>query len=227
VAQTTSGIRSILSHPAVYRAFQQAIGSPRVSRELVNTHVRLRPGMRLLDVGCGPGRLVPFLPAEIEYTGLDLSEAYINAARKRYRGRNVRFFVSRVDDLDPAELGDFDVVVAKALLHHIDDDEAVHFFEVAARVLAAGGRTVTLDNAYTPDMSRAARFVVSRDRGQSVRTPEEYAALARGAFGTVDTAVHHDLMRIPYTHVFLSCSEPLNAQPKVTDTESETGALNA
>jgi SAM-dependent methyltransferase len=210
VAQTTSGIRAILSHPAVYRSFQQALGSPRVSRELVQTHVQLRPGLRVLDIGCGPGRLVGYLPG-VDYTGLDLSQTYIDAARRLYGDRGARFFVSRVDDLDPAELGSFDVVVAKGLLHHIDDDEAVHFFDVAARVLAEGGRTVTLDNAYTPDMSRAARFVVNRDLGQSVRTPEAYAALARGSFANVETAVHHDLLHIPYTHVFLSCSQPLTS----------------
>jgi SAM-dependent methyltransferase len=208
VAQTTSGIRAILSHPSVYRTFQQVLGSPRVSRELVQTHVQLRPGLRVLDIGCGPGRLVDYLPG-VDYTGLDLSETYIRAARRRYGDQGARFFVSRVDDLDPAELGDFDVVVAKGLLHHIDDGEALHFFDVAARVLADGGRTVTLDNAYTPDMSRAARFVVSRDRGQSVRTPAAYAALAREAFANVDIAVHHDLLHVPYTHVFLSCTQPL------------------
>ena len=38
---------------------------------------------------------------------------------------------------------------------------------------------------------------------------EPYERLARTAFGRVDVAVHHDLLRIPYTHVFLCSSEPL------------------
>jgi SAM-dependent methyltransferase len=206
MAQTTRGIRAILSLPIVYRAFQQAVGSSRVSRQLC-TYMQLRPGLRVLDIGCGPGRLVEFLP-DVEYVGLDLSESYIAAARKRYGARGARFFVSRAEDLDADVLGEFDVVVAKGLLHHIDDDEAAHFFDVAARILVPAGRTVTLDNAYTPDMSRVARFVISRDRGQNVRPPEGYAALARGAFAQVDVSVHHDLMRIPYTHVFMTCSQP-------------------
>ena len=34
-------------------------------------------------------------------------------------------------------------------------------------------------------------------------------SLARRAFAEVEMSVHHDLLRIPYTHVFMSCSRPL------------------
>ncbi len=88
-----------------------------------------------------------------------------------------------MDDLDADELGTFDVIIAKSLLHHIDEDEILHLFDVAAKTLRPGGRFVTLDAAYTPDMSKASRFVVSRDRGQSILTPEGYERLARTSFG--------------------------------------------
>lgn len=209
MAQTTKGIRSVLSIPAVYETFQQVVGSPRVRRELVDRYVATRPGMRVLDIGCGPGDLIEHLPPDIDYTGTDLSASYIESARRRFGARG-RYFVGRVEDLDAEQLGEFDVVIAKSLLHHIDEDEALHLFQVASSVLAPGGRLVTLDAAYTDDMSRASRFVVSRDRGQSILTPEGYERLARRAFAEVEVAVHHDLLRIPYTHVFLSCSKPLD-----------------
>ena len=207
MAQVTSGIRSILSNPKVYAAFQKVVGSNRVREELIETYVKPAPGLRVLDVGCGPGVLVDYLP-DVDYAGTDLSEAYIEAATERY-GDKGRFFVGRVDDLDADEFGTFDVIIAKSLLHHIDEDEILHLFDVAAATLRPGGRFVTLDAAYTPDMSRASRFVVSRDRGQSILTPEGYERLARTSFGQVDVAVHHDLLRIPYTHVFLNSSQPL------------------
>ncbi len=196
----------MLSIPAVYETFQRAVGSPRVRRELVDSYVHPRVGLRVLDIGCGPGDLITYLPG-VDYIGVDLSPAYIDSARQRFGDRG-RYFVGRAEDLDPDDLGEFDVVVAKSLLHHIDEDEALHLFAVAARVLADGGRLVTLDAAYTPDMSRAARFVVSRDRGQSILTPEGYEALALRAFADVRVAVHHDLLRIPYAHVFMSCAGP-------------------
>ena len=207
MAQTTSGIRAILSNPFVYRTFQWMVGSPRVRRELVDTYVRPTPGMRVLDLGCGPGDLVTYLPG-VHYTGIDLSGAYIESALRTY-GDKGRFFVGRVDDLDAAELGTFDVVIAKSVLHHIDEDEALHLFSVAADVLEDSGRLVTLDAAYTDDMSRASRFVVSRDRGQSILAPEGYEKLAHSAFDEVRFAVHHHLLRMPYTHVFMESSHPI------------------
>lgn len=197
----------MLSIPLVYETFQRVVGSHRVRRELVDTYVKPRPGLRVLDIGCGPGDLIEYLP-DVDYTGSDLSEAYIESARRRFGDRG-RYFAGRVEELDADDLGEFDVVIAKSLLHHVDEDEALHLFKVSSQVLADGGRLVTLDAAYTPDMSRASRFVVSRDRGQSILTPEGYVALARKAFADVEHSVHHDLLRMPYTHVFMSCSNPL------------------
>lgn len=211
MAQTTTGLRAVLSNPFVYETVQRLLGSPRVRRTLVDRYVGVRPGLRVLDIGCGPGTLVEHLPGVV-YTGTDVSAAYIAAARRRYGDRGT-FHVGRVADLDPCALGVFDVVVAKSLLHHIDAGEALHLFDVASTVLADGGRLVTLDAAYTPDMSHAARFVVSRDRGQNILSPEGYEALARRRFADVDVAVHHDLLRIPYTHVFMSCARPRTAGP--------------
>jgi hypothetical protein len=54
-------------------------------------------------------------------------------------------------------------------------------------------------------VSKASRWVVSRDRGQSILSPEGYETLARRAF----SSVQHDLLRIPYTHVFVDCADPL------------------
>lgn len=214
MAQTTRGVRAILSVPAVYETFQRAVGSPRVRRHLVDQYVGLRPGLRVLDVGCGPGDLIEYLPG-VAYTGTDLSASYIESARRRFGDRG-RYFVGHVADLDSAELGQFDVVIAKSLLHHIDEDEALHLFDVASTVLAEGGRLVTVDAAYTPDMSRGSRLVVSRDRGQSILTPAGYERLARHAFRDVDVAVHHDLLRIPYTHAFMSCRRPIAGEDRTT-----------
>jgi len=210
MAQTTAGLRAVLSIPLVYETFQRLVGSPRVRSTLVDRYVDVRPGLRILDIGCGPGVLIEHLPG-VAYTGTDVSAPYIDVARRKYGDRGT-FHVGTVEDLDPSELGEFDVVIAKSLIHHIDEDEALHLFDVASTVLAEDGRLVTLDAAYTPDMSRAARFVVSRDRGQSILAPEGYEALARRRFADVAVEVHHDLLRIPYTHVFMSCARPRIAE---------------
>lgn len=201
MVERTSGIRSLLSVPAVYELMQRAFGSPRVGEEFIRGHVRPVEGDRVLDIGCGPGDILRHLPA-VRYVGVDPSVDYIASARRRFGVRGV-FRVAGVDDLEPADLGAFDVVIAKGVLHHLDDAQADRLFRVAAQVLAPSGRLVTIDPAYADGQSAASRFMVGQDRGRNVRRDTAYVALARRYFDQVEVTVHQRLLRIPYTHVIL------------------------
>ena len=206
MAQVTTGLRSVLSNPRVYDTFQRVVGSQRARDEFVGSYIRPEPGLQVLDVGCGPGRLATWIP-QVDYTGIDLSEAYIDSAKQTY-GHLGRFFVGKADDIPADDLGTFDVVIAKGLLHHLDEPEILELFDSTRGLLNPGGRLVTLDATFTPDMSRAARWVVSRDRGQSVLTPDGYRDLAERYFAKVRIGVHHNLLNIPYSHALMELSAP-------------------
>ena len=85
---------------------------------------RLGAGLRMLDVGCGRGRIVHRLaqlfPAS-RFTGIDLSEEAIAYARKeagRLGLRNVDFVIADLSDFDvTAEAGAFDVVTTFDAVH--------------------------------------------------------------------------------------------------------------
>lgn len=207
MAQKTSGLRAILSLPTVYEGFQRALGSERLRTTLVARHIRPVPGQRMLDIGCGPGDVLACLPAGVDYVGFDLSESYISAARERYGDRG-RFFVGDVGMVELESLGEFDRVLAMGVLHHLSDDEVLRLFRIASAVLRDGGTVTTIDPCFAVGQSRVARYVVSRDRGQNVRSSEEYGALAREWFGDVVVHEFHDLLRIPYTHAVLECRQP-------------------
>jgi hypothetical protein len=54
--------------------------------------------------------------------------------------------------------------------------------------------------------SRAARFLVSKDRGQNIRTEEGYAALCGRESPTVRTHVDASPLLIHYTGIVITCS---------------------
>jgi ubiquinone/menaquinone biosynthesis C-methylase UbiE len=103
--------------------------------------LRLQPGLRVLDVGCGTGdflRLMGGLVAPGGATGIDLSETMISEARRRAGGAapNVSFDVADALDL-PFEADSFDRMTATQVLLHIPD--WTRALSEMWRVLAPGG----------------------------------------------------------------------------------------
>jgi len=192
-------LRAALSVPTVYRAFVNLIvGDYRYVVTLAGMH----PGERVLDLGCGPADLVEFLPDGVDYTGVDISEEYIAAARQRF-GTRARFIRAALKDVARDERGSFDLVLGHGVLHHVDDAEAAAAFATAAELLKPHGRMFTIDPCFTDELSRLARWLVGKDRGQFVRTPAAYQALARSCFPIVEGEIRHDLLRIPWTHFIM------------------------
>ncbi len=79
-------------------------------------------------------------------------------------------------------------------------------FGLARAALKPNGRFVSLDGAFVEAQARVARILLRRDRGKFVRYAEAYHGLASQVFPQVSLSVRHDLLRIPYTHVLLECS---------------------
>lgn len=202
MTQTTTGWRAAFSVPTVYRWAQRQIGSPESRRRLVDQYLPHDSGDRILDIGCGTGDLSQFFD-DCKYVGYDMSEAYIASACERY-GDAGEFHVGRVGQGGTGD-GEFDLAVAKGVLHHLDDDQAQDLFAEAWAALSPNGALVTIDPCFVPEQSAIARFIISRDRGNNVRSPDEYERIARLTFTNIRVDVRHDLLRLPYTHAILTC----------------------
>lgn len=203
MSEITSGIRSILSRPVVYEMWSRLVGGEHGRSTVIGEYARPQPSDRILDLGCGPGELLAFLGPDVGYLGLDISPEYIDRARQRF-GTRAEFRVGDATAFDPGGRR-FDLVLAFGVLHHLDDEQTRGLLTGAARALVAGGRAVTVDPAYAAGQGRAARAIIGRDRGQHVRTGDQYAQLAREVFPGVTRTMRHDLLRIPYSHCILQC----------------------
>ena len=100
---------------------------------------------RVVDVGCGTGHTVIALARQfpdVEFTGIDLVEQAVLAARNRVADEglcNVRFV--RADLAQPVEhVGRFDVVLCLGVLHHLPDLRLG--FKHASSLLSQDGRIV-------------------------------------------------------------------------------------
>jgi cyclopropane fatty-acyl-phospholipid synthase-like methyltransferase len=178
----------------------------RIDRRLVQEFLHPQDGDRILDIGCGPARILRELPTSVEYYGFDIDARYVASAERKYGSRG-RFWVGQVGLVALAGLPKFDAVLAVGVLHHLDDRQASDLFRLANEALRPGGRVVTFDPCRTDDDSRLVRFVLNHDRGRGVRRPQEYARLAATAFERVESSVFPAEVRIPYTANVLVCEK--------------------
>jgi SAM-dependent methyltransferase len=202
--ETTTGLRRLLSVPSLYNAYDTLVGNPAVRRAFVRDFVRAAPGANVLELGCGTAKLLHYL-TDVIYTGIDISEAYIRTAQRRYGSRG-RFVVGSVTEADFGPRQSYDVVMAFGLLHHLDDATARLVLSRAHSVLKPGGRLVTLDPCFAENQHRFARYLHRKDRGRHVRYVDGYVSLVRAAFDHVAPRVFHDLHRIPSTTLIMTCA---------------------
>lgn len=120
-------------------------------RRALEPWLKVVPGMRVLDVGCGIGRWSRLLAARGAcVTGVDLSPTMIAEAERRAQASGLadrcRFIVQDSATLDID--GSFDLIVCVTMLQHILDvgkmRSALHHM---ALHLAPGGRLVLLEAA--------------------------------------------------------------------------------
>src|SRR4026209_1565515 len=101
-------------------------------------------GLKVLEIGCGLGTDgAQFAKAGADYTGVDLTEAAIELARKRFTlsGLKGTFQVADAENLDFAS-DTFDLVYSHGVLHHTPDTQRA--VNEVWRVLRPGGRAVIM-----------------------------------------------------------------------------------
>jgi SAM-dependent methyltransferase len=137
-------------------------------RRLMET-LELRPGMRILDAGCGTGDALPWLYEKIKpsghVTGIDLSAAHVKAAL-RHVGANVD--VQQGDLSAPAiAAASVDFIWCVNTLHHLRDPLAVA--QGLAGLLRPGGRLAVGQSSFLPDMYFAWDSRLERVTNEAVR----------------------------------------------------------
>jgi SAM-dependent methyltransferase len=200
-----------LSAPVLYQALQWSGGFFGARLRGIERYLPLQDGQRVIDIGCGPGHIVKYLPRGVDYIGFDLDERYIRYAERQFGGPGRQFFCRLFDNAAADEFGPADVVMMNGVLHHMTDAQIAPTLQSIARILKPTGRLFTLDGVYVDGQSAISRYLLDHDRGRFVRKEAVYRQLLQAEFSSVEGWVHHDFSRVPYSFFVSVSSKAVHA----------------
>jgi SAM-dependent methyltransferase len=134
---------------------------------LIFQNLPTRP-VRMLDVGCGVGRMYlaakSYLTETDSYLGIDVGKSFIDICQNEYREPNVsflyteaanRYYAKQVDGDSrawPMEDSSHNLITALSVWTHLDERDWRFYLKEVSRVLAPGGRAIIsffiLDDLY-------------------------------------------------------------------------------
>lgn len=119
----------------------------------------VKPGISVLDVGCGNGRLLLGLPKDIKYTGIDISKELLIEAEKAHPEH--KFYETDITkDSIWKHLPQYDYIFCIAVIHHIPtENDHLFVLEQIKKHLKPGGKVlITAWNLWQPNKYRKYHF---------------------------------------------------------------------
>lgn len=129
---------------AYFRNTEDSLETAQLAKiEHICKKLRLGPGEKLLDIGCGWGGLIIHAVKNygVEALGITLSAAQAELARERIarEGLSERCKVALLDYRDLPADAQFDKLVSVGMMEHVTEADQPRYFEIAYRALKPGG----------------------------------------------------------------------------------------
>lgn len=159
--QTPETQGNVIHWAGSYDAITNLILQP--SQNSIGRLAQVKAGDKVLDVGCGSGRLTmaaqDWAGADGQAVGFDPSPEMIEVARKNAAraGLKAKFELGVVEKL-PFPEASFDVVLNRLMLHHLPGDLKQRGLVEMRRVLKPGGLCLVVD--FEPPNSGLLRMIV-------------------------------------------------------------------
>lgn len=162
---------------------------------------------RVIDVGCGPGLLVPTVVRHgFEYLGVDPDLAMVRHCQQHFRDPNVKFLIGTSAAVSSV-IEDRDIVVLNGVVHHTDDQE----FTTLLKTLSSCRAIIISDHwRQSGQIPALTCWLQDHDRGRFVREYTTFENLE--GFTLVSSEVFPiGLLGVPLWRYFCNSYRPVKA----------------
>src|SRR4030095_13365244 len=168
----TTSLRASIYAPLrtgrLYNLLQGLVGGNRDRAAFVRTHTALQPEQKVVDVGCGTGSALEFLPL-VNYFGFDPNPDYIRAARSQYRRRG-EFWCGDASSPRVQELAQgADAFLSLGVLHHLTDQQIGEILALARACLRPSGRFIFYEPSFSANDDWVGRIFMRLDRRGNIK----------------------------------------------------------
>ena len=195
-------MKRILNQAIVYNFYQNLIGSRRYLRLYSENFIQAKDGQKILDIACGTGNIIEFLPKNIDYTGVDYSLKYIEFCKKKFP----QFSFICANSFEDMGLDmKYDIIICEALISNGSDYQVMKLFESIKRFSTKSTKILISEMNYTLETPFVEKKLYLSERGSYLRYRDEYINLISEYFNIKKYTIVEKPYYIPYQKIVFEC----------------------
>ena len=203
MSQRLNIIHNLLSSPFIYSSFQKLMKGDKIREKILKNEIKKKKPY-ILDIGCGLGDSLDYINNPVYY-GYDISKKYIDYAKKKYKTKG-NFICRNFTKKEIKKLPKFDYILLLGILHHLTNSQITNLFKLIKKVLNKKGKIITLDPIYKDKQNFFAKFLISYDRGENIKTKKKYIKLVGNYFKYKKCKIYNQSF-VPYTWFTMTCND--------------------
>lgn len=182
----------------------------------VQVSARVRPGDLVLDLGCGPGRLLNLIAKWnplVNFIGVDLAPKMLQAARDQaseMKLKNIEYREADFSSLDGFADHSVDAIISSMALHHLPDRLSLkRCFAAVGRVLRPDGALYLMDFGRLKSKQAVEIFVAKVARTETPALSDDYRASLYASFTPEDFETEISALALPSVSLHRTVIAPL------------------